>query len=88
MYTVYVLLSKSTGKHYTGQTDNLQIRFNAHNTGLAHYTKRRGPWELVYSEELPTRALALAGEKFLKSGRGRQCLKEKLNGRASPPQAD
>jgi putative endonuclease len=88
MYNVYVLLSKSTGKHYTGQTDNLQIRFNAHNTGLARYTHGRGPWDLVYFEELPTRRLAMAREKFLKSGQGRQWLKEKLNGRARPPQAD
>ena len=75
MYTVYVLRSKSTGKHYTGQTENFQIRFNAHATGLARYTHGRGPWELVYSEEFQTRALAMAREKFLKSGQGREWLK-------------
>ena len=88
MYTVYVLLSKSTGKHYTGQTDNFQVRFDAHNTGLARYTHGRGPWELVYSEELPTRAQAMSREKFLKTGRGRQWLKENSGGRARPPEAD
>jgi hypothetical protein len=62
MYTVYVLLSKSTGKHYTGQTENFQMRFNAHITGLAHYTHGRGPWELVHCEEFQTRALAMARE--------------------------
>ncbi|MFY9814981.1 MAG: GIY-YIG nuclease family protein [Dehalococcoidales bacterium] len=88
MYTVYVLRSKSTGKHYTGQTENFQIRFNAHATGLARYTHERGPRELVYSEEFRTRALAMAREKFLKSGQGREWLKEQLKSRARPPEAD
>jgi putative endonuclease len=88
MFIVYVLRSKSNDKLYTGQTKNIEFRFLQHSAGLARYTRGRGPWELVYSEEFPTRSLAMAREKFLKSGQGRQWLKEKLNSRARPPQAD
>jgi predicted GIY-YIG superfamily endonuclease len=42
---------------------------------------------LVYIEEYLTRAEAMAREKWLKSGVGREWLKVKL-GRASPPSAD
>jgi hypothetical protein len=56
--------------------------------GFARYTHGRGPWELVHSAEFQTRALAMTREKFLKSGQGRLWLKEKLDGRARPPEAD
>jgi putative endonuclease len=88
MFIVYVLRSKSTDKLYTGQTKNIEFRFLQQSTGLTRYTRGRGPWELVYSEEFPTRSLAMARKKFLKSGQGRQWLKEKLNDRARPPHAD
>ena len=50
MYTVYVLLSTSTGKQYTGQTENLQRRLLEHELGLARYRQGRGPWKLVHCE--------------------------------------
>ena len=88
MYIVYVLCSQSTGKHYTGQTEDIDLRLLKHANGFSRYTRGRGPWNLVHSEEYPTRASAMQREKFLKSGKGRQWLKEKLSGRACPPEAD
>jgi putative endonuclease len=88
MFFVYVLGSKSTGKHYIGQTDNIERRFSEHEQGLAGYTRGRGPWELLIVEEYSTRSEAMVRERFLKSGQGREWLKEKLNGSASPPEAD
>ncbi|MBI2171040.1 MAG: GIY-YIG nuclease family protein [Chloroflexi bacterium] len=88
MYTVYVLLSKSTGKQYIGQTQDLTRRLTEHEQGIARYTRNRGPWELVHHEILKTRAEAMKRERFLKSGQGREWLKGRLSGRAGPPQAD
>ncbi len=75
-YFVYLLRSQTNGKTYVGQTDNLARRVSEHNDPscrLTLYTKRNsGPWELVYSEEYPTRTEAMRREKFLKSGQGRE----------------
>jgi putative endonuclease len=82
MYYVYVLKSLSTGKHYTGQTADLEKRLQFHNdpaNRLTLHTKRNpGPWVLVYHEECPDRSAAMAREKYLKSGAGREYLKAKL----------
>ena len=88
MYIVYVLRSTSTGKQYTGQTENLQRRLLEHESGLARYSRGRGPWEIVLTEKYATRAEAMRRETFLKSGQGRSFLKSILTGRAGPPQAD
>ena len=78
-YYIYILKSSTTGKLYTGSTQNLEARLKAHNDGLSPYTKGRGPWELMYSEEYPTRSEAMKREKFLKTGKGRDFLKEILS---------
>jgi len=78
-YYIYILKSSTTGKLYTGSTQNLEARLKAHNDGLSPYTKGRGPWELMYSEEFPTRSEAMKREKFLKTGKGRDFLKEILS---------
>ena len=79
MFYVYVLKSLSSGNLYTGQTSNLINRINAHNSGLSPYTKGRGPWVLIYSEEFISRGGAIKREKILKTGKGREFLKNKLN---------
>ena len=78
-YYIYILKSLTTGKLYTGSTQNLEARLKAHNDGLSPYTKGRGPWELLYSEEFPSRSEALKREKFLKTGKGRDFLNEILS---------
>jgi len=75
MFNVYILRSESSGKLYTGQTDNLERRISAHNKGLSRYTNGRGPWKLIYSEEFITRSEALIREKYLKTGKGREFIK-------------
>ena len=79
MYFAYVLQNPK-GLLYKGQTDDLDKRISQHNTndGFKAFTKKRGPWVLVYQEEFLTREEAREREKFLKSGKGREFLKEKL----------
>jgi putative endonuclease len=75
MHCVYVLFSSKFNKIYIGETANLIGRFHAHNE-LANkgYTKKYRPWIVVHVEFLQTRKAALAREKTLKSGKGRQWI--------------
>ncbi len=74
MFKVYVLLSKTTGKRYIGQTANIERRLAAHNEGASRYTKNRGPWQLIYSESYATRSEARKRENYLKTGKGREFI--------------
>lgn len=80
MYFVYVIRN-AEGLLYKGQTDNVEKRLLEHNSedGERRYTKRRGPWRIVYQETYETRSKARAREKFLKSGQGREFLKRVLS---------
>ncbi len=80
MFYVYVLQSESTSRIYIGQTKDLPNRMSAHKSGLARYTRSRGPWTLVYSEEYETRSEAMVRERQLKGGQGREWLRGKLKG--------
>jgi len=39
-YYIYILKSSTTGKLYTGSTQNLEARVKAYNDGISPYTKR------------------------------------------------
>ena len=88
---MYVLQSETTGRRYTGQTDDLDRRLAEHNNATEnrrkHTSRQAGPWKLVHKELYETRAQAMSRERWLKSGVGRRWLSEQLVG-ASPPQAD
>ena len=52
---------------YTGWTNNLKKRMEAHNSGKgAKYTKNRRPVELVYFEEYDTKQEAMQREYAIK----------------------
>ena len=78
MFFVYVLRSEVDGRLYKGMTDNLDRRLKEHNSGKMKSTKGYVPWHLVYSEVFDSRQEARLREVFLKSGIGREFLKEKL----------
>ena len=81
-FYVYILRSESSGKTYVGQTSDLERRVAQHNDPdftLTLYTKRnKGPWRLIHSEEYPSRKEAIDREKYLKSGQGREWLRENI----------
>jgi putative endonuclease len=83
-YWVYVLQSEKAHRRYVGHTDNLAARLTRHNLGLVFSTAPYRPWRLVYSEKLETRSDAMKQERFLKSGQGREFIREILS-RQSPP---
>ena len=80
MFYVYVLRSLKNGRHYTGSTNNLERRLIEHNSGQTKYTSQAGPFELIYKETYNTKLEASRRERFLKTGRGRELLKEILGG--------
>jgi len=75
---VYVLLSKKDQSFYTGYTENLQGRFEAHRKGLVTSTKKRRPLKLIYSEACLDRKDAVKREKYLKTHHGKMFLHKRL----------
>ena len=54
MFWVYVL-ENPYGKFYVGQTEDLAKRLTFHNRTDnvdGHFTRKNGPWELVWSESV------------------------------------
>jgi putative endonuclease len=51
MYKVYVLKSLLDRKYYTGYSSDVNRRLVEHNSGKTKSTRRRHPFELIYSEQ-------------------------------------
>ena len=77
-YYVYVLQSQVDGRLYKGHTNRLEQRIIEHNNGKTKSTKGYRPWNLVYYETFDSETEAIAREKFLKSGIGREFLNKKI----------
>jgi len=75
MFWVYVLQSEKTGRFYTGSCEDFDGRFTRHNTSQSKATKSGVPWRLVHREPFKTRPEAVQRERFFKTGRGRDELK-------------
>ena len=61
------MLKCSDGTLYTGWTNDLENRVEAHNSGKgAKYTKARRPVELAYYEEFETKEQAMKREYAIK----------------------
>ncbi|MDZ5252343.1 GIY-YIG nuclease family protein [Clostridium sp. LIBA-8841] len=75
MNYVYILKCKDDSL-YTGWTNNLKKRINAHNNGCgAKYTRGRGPVKLMYFEVFEDKREAQSREYYIK----RLTKKQKLN---------
>jgi len=77
-YYVYNLLSLKDKKFYTGFTSNLKQRLQQHARGEVKSTENRRPLRLVHYEYFINKKDAMAREIFLKSGFGRNNLKNAL----------
>ena len=77
-YYVYILRSQKSGYRYIGQTTNIFKRLIEHNTGLSAATRNQRPYTLEYSEQYSTRKEAMQREGFLKTGKGREWLKQNV----------
>lgn len=77
---IYILKSKKNNKLYTRITDNFERRFAEHNKGSRSTpsTFKKGPFELRHVEIAKNRVEVREVEKFLKSGFGREMIKEMM----------
>ena len=79
MFTVYVLYSEKFDRLYIGFTSNLENRLLSHNyLSKKGFTTKFRPWKLLHSEKFESKKEAMAREKQLKSGQGRQWIRENL----------
>lgn len=79
-YYTYVLLSEKGGMFYTGTTNNLKKRLAEHNNGLNGSTKSRIPFKLIYAESCTNKDDAFRRERYLKTGKGKRYLRNRLKG--------
>jgi len=76
MFYVYILYSEKFDRFYIGQTNNLTVRINQHNSGEVKSTKHYIPWKIVYKESFETRKEAMQRERFLKKQRNKNFYKK------------
>ena len=78
-YYVYILESIDPPKHYyTGFTENLESRLDAHNAGKCTHTAKFKPWKIKTATAFTDQSKALAFEKYLKTASGRAFAKKRL----------
>jgi putative endonuclease len=85
MFFVYIL-ENAAGKFYVGQTHDLDARIADHNRTDAfdgHYTRKNGPWRLVWSEEHESRSSAVSRERQIKLMKSARWIRERLLGHSA-----
>ena len=69
---VYILVSESDEtRHYTGLSQDLNVRLQAHNNGRVSHTAKFRPWRIETAVAFRCREKAVAFEIYLKSHSGR-----------------
>ncbi len=74
LFYVYVIACENDG-FYVGQTNDLSRRWEEHKQGRVDWTKRHKPVAVIHYEYFNSRQEAVAREKHLKTGFGREWLK-------------
>ena len=80
MFWVYILQNPES-RFYVGHTEDVSRRLRQHNEarpGSGKYTNKNGPWTLMWSEPHPSRTLAMAREKEIKSWKSARTIRERL----------
>ena len=80
MFWVYVLQNPN-GRFYIGHTDNLRNRVAIHNRTdktSGKFTRKNGPWILIWSQEYPDRASAVRREHEIKSWKSARLVRNRL----------
>lgn len=76
MHFVYFLRSLSNpAKTYIGETSNLVMRMQQHNSGQSDYTSRFMPWEVEAFVMTDTEETAIKVEAYFKNTSGQEKLK-------------
>ena len=75
-FYIYILYSAKLDKYYVGSTSDIDRRIAEHNRGKSTYTKPGLPWELVYTEEFPTKREAVYREMEIKKRKSRTYIEK------------
>ena len=67
MFSVYILRSETLKRFYVGSSENVERRFQEHNTGKSKSTRAGVPWLLIHTETFETRAEAMVRERKIKA---------------------
>ncbi len=81
MYVVYILVNGDRNRTYVGQTRDLAERLRLHNAGGVRSTRGHGRWEVLHTEECPSRSAAMERERYYKSAVGRKQIAKLLQER-------
>lgn len=76
MFIVYIIQSLNRKYLYVGLTNNFNRRFLQHQNGKVRSTKAYRPFQKIHIEEFLTRQEARNREKYLKSGCGKEWIKQ------------
>ena len=76
-FYTYILQSIASGHKYYGSCEDVEIRLARHNAEKVKSSKRYAPYNILYTEEYPTRSDAFKREKFFKTLQGYNYLKSK-----------
>jgi putative endonuclease len=85
MFWVYIL-QNSAGRFYIGYTDKLENRVTNHNRTdkiAGKFTRKNGPWLLVWSEKYLDRSTAMRRESEIKSWKSARLIRSRLLGSKS-----
>jgi putative endonuclease len=78
MKYVYILESLNGEHFYVGIADDVHARLIKHNAGGVPHTSKFRPWRVRTYVAFTEERLAIAFEKYLKSGSGRAFAKKRL----------
>ncbi|MBN8651570.1 MAG: GIY-YIG nuclease family protein [Cytophagales bacterium] len=76
MFFVYAISSIERNYIYVGLTDNPERRIGQHNSGYEKTTRAYAPFLILLIESFQIRSEARVREKYLKSGVGKEYLRE------------
>src|SRR5437870_13523448 len=80
MFWVYVL-QNPVGRFYVGHTDSLERRVKSHNRTDkigGKFTRKNGPWTLVWTEEHPDRSSATRRKRQIKNWKSARLIRERF----------
>ncbi len=78
-YYVYILQSEiDDNRFYTGFTEDLDSRLEAHNSGNVAHTSKYKPWRMKTPAAFADRQKAIEFEKYLKTPSGRAFAKKRF----------
>jgi predicted GIY-YIG superfamily endonuclease len=80
MFWAYIVQNPA-GRLYVGHTNHLENRVVSHNRTdkmSGKFTRKNGPWSLVWSEEHPDRSGAMRRERQIKNWKSARLIRYRL----------